>query len=71
MSTAFGICIFGLLLGLVYSLYESFVRHKELEVVLSRSIPYYKILGELGILGLLLFFAFLISLIIEKNHGKS
>jgi hypothetical protein len=62
MSTAFGMCILGLLLGMVYSLYESLAKHRDLWTVLSRSIPYYRILGALGIFGFILFFAFLLSL---------
>ena len=62
MSVAFGICIAGLILGMVYSLYESLARHRDLWMVLSHSIPYYRVLGGAGILGFLLFFAFLVSL---------
>jgi hypothetical protein len=36
--------------------------------VLSASIVYYKVLGALGILGMALFFAFLVSVAAEK-HG--
>ena len=71
MSTAFAICILGLLLGMLYSLYESFFRHQTLEFILSRSIPYYKALGLLGILGMLLFFVFLFFQISEKGNKKS
>jgi hypothetical protein len=69
MSTAFAACIFGLLLGMLYSLYESVFRHHDLESILSRSIPYYKALGLLGILGMLLFFVFLFFQIAGKG-GK-
>ncbi len=54
MSASFALCILGLLLGMLYSLYASFFRHQALESILSRSIPYYKALGILGIAGLLL-----------------
>jgi len=70
MSTAFAACILGLILGMLYSLYESFVLHKDLESILSRSIPYYKALGLLGILGMLLFFVFLVFQISGKGTNK-
>ena len=70
MSTAFAVCILGLILGMLYSLYESFVLHKDLETILSRSIPYYKALGLLGILGMLLFFVFLFFQIVGKGGKK-
>jgi hypothetical protein len=70
MSTAFTVCILGLILGMLYSLYESFVLHKDLESILSRSIPYYKALGLLGILGMLLFFVFLFFQMAEKGNKK-
>jgi len=59
MSASFALCILGLLLGILYALFESLLRHHDLESILSRSIPYYKFLGALGILGMLLFFVFL------------
>lgn len=70
MSTAFALCILGLILGMLYSLYESFFRHQALEAILSRSIPYYKALGLLGILGMLLFFVFLLFQMAEKGSKK-
>jgi hypothetical protein len=70
MSIAFALCILGLILGMLYSLYESFFLHKDLETILSRSIPYYKALGLLGILGMLLFFVFLFFQISEKGGKK-
>ncbi len=70
MSTAFAVCILGLILGMLYALYESFFRHKDLEIILSRSIPYYKALGLLGILGMLLFFVFLVFQIAGKGNKK-
>ena len=70
MSGAFAACILGLILGMLYSLYESFLRHKDLETILSRTIPYYKALGLLGILGMLLFFVFLF-LQISRKSGKN
>jgi hypothetical protein len=71
MSIAFAVCILGLLFGMLYSLYESFFVHKDLESILSRSIPYYKAFGLLGILGMLLFFVFLFFQISEKGGKKS
>jgi hypothetical protein len=70
MSTAFGICIFGLLFGLLYDLYAVFLRHRTFENVLGNSMPYYKTLGAVGIAGMLLFLALLVSLISTKDHGK-
>jgi hypothetical protein len=63
MSAAFAICILGLSVGMIYSLYESFVHHQELWPVLSRVVGFYRALGALGILGFVLFFAFLFSLL--------
>jgi len=71
MSTAFGICILGLLLGMGYYLYAVFVHNRTLENVLGNSIPYYKALGGIGLLGFALFFAFLISLMTKNKSGKS
>ncbi len=71
MSFVFAICILGLILGMLYSLYESFLLRKDLETILSRSIPYYKALGLVGILGMLLFFVFLFFQIAEKGSKKS
>jgi hypothetical protein len=70
MSIAFALCILGLILGMLYSLYESFFLHKDLETILSRSIPYYKALGLLGILGMLLFFVFLFFQMAGKDGKK-
>ena len=71
MSIAFAVCILGLILGMLYSLYESFFLHKALETILSRSIPYYKALGLLGILGMLLFFVFLFFQIAGKGQPQT
>ena len=71
MSISFAICILGLILGMLYSLYESFFRHQALEAILSSSIPYYKALGLLGILGMLLFLALLLFQISGKGGKKS
>ena len=70
MSAAFSICILGLIGGMLYDLCVVFLRHRTLESVLGNSIPFYKTLGALGIAGMLLFFAFLISLISKKDQGK-
>jgi hypothetical protein len=70
MSVAFGICILGLIGGMFYDLGVVCLRHRTLESVLGNSIPFYKTLGGLGIAGMLLFFAFLISLISKKDQGK-
>jgi len=67
MSSAFGICILGLIGGMLYDLGVVFLRHRTLESVLGNSIPFYKTLGGLGIAGMFLFFAFLVSLISKKG----
>ncbi len=71
MSVSFALCILGLVAGMLYSLFESFFRHKTLESILSRTIPYYKFLAALGILGMLLFFAFLLLQISTRHHDPS
>lgn len=70
MSAAFGVCILGLIGGMLYDLYVVFLRHRTLESVLGNSIPFYKTLGGLGIIGMILFFVFLFSLIVKDNQGK-
>ena len=70
MSTAFGIAALGLIAGMVYDLYLVSVRRVSLENVLGTSIAYNKILGGFGILGMLLFFAFLLSAIADKKQDR-
>jgi hypothetical protein len=70
MSSAFSICILGLIGGMLYDLCVVFLGHRTLESVLGNSIPFYKTLGGIGIAGMLLFFAFLISLVSRNNPGK-
>ena len=70
MSAAFAVCILGLIGGMLYDLYVVFLRHPTLENVLGNSIPYYKTLGGVGIVGMLLFFALLISLIVKNSQDK-
>jgi hypothetical protein len=70
MSTAFGIAALGLIAGLCYDLYLVSIRREQLENVLGTSIAYNKILGGFGILGMVLFFAFLSSAIIDKKQDK-
>jgi hypothetical protein len=67
MSTSLGIAAFGLLIGLLYDLTVVLFRHRQLENVLGNSTSYNKVLGGFGILGFLLFFAFLFSAIAEKR----
>ncbi len=69
MSTSFALCILGLIAGLLYSLFEFSLRHKTLESILSRTIPFYKFLGVVGILGMLLFFVFLLLQISGSNRN--
>jgi hypothetical protein len=66
MSAAFGICIFGLSLGMFYDLYAIYIMHRPSENILSNSIPYNEALGGIGVLGFALFLAFLVSLISKK-----
>jgi hypothetical protein len=68
MSTSFGIAALGLVVGLFYDLYVVSIRHGQLENALGKTITYNKILGGLGILGFLLFFAFIFSAIAEKKR---
>jgi hypothetical protein len=68
MSTAFAICVLGLVVGLVDYLSQVYI-HRTLENVMSNSITYNKALGGIGILGIILFFAFLLSLM-SKNHSE-
>jgi hypothetical protein len=70
MSIAFGVCIFGLVVGMVYYLCVVLVNHRTLENVLGNSIPFYKALGGIGIVGFILFFAFLLSLMGKNNSEK-
>jgi len=71
MSTSFALCILGLVAGMLYSLFESLHRHKTLESILSRTIPYYRFLAALGILGMLLFFVFLFLQISGRHRSPS
>jgi hypothetical protein len=70
MSTAFGIAALGLVVGMFYDLYLVSIRHVQFENVLGSSIAYNKILGGFGILGMILFFAFLLSAIADKKQDK-
>jgi hypothetical protein len=71
MSTAFAACILGLIAGMLYSLFEFSLRHKTLESILSHTIPYYKFLAAVGVLGMLLFFAFLLLQISGHRRNTS
>ena len=70
MSSAFGTAALGLIAGICYDLYLVSFRHVQLENVLGTSIAYNKILGGFGILGMVLFFAFLLSAIADKKQDK-
>jgi hypothetical protein len=60
----------GLVLGMVYCSFVVFAQHHALESVLSRTIPYFKTIGGLGILGMLCFFMFLLSEMTSKPNGN-
>ena len=71
MSFAFGICILGLVAGMAYYLCAVYLWHRTMESVLGNSIAYNKALGAVGILGFILFFAFLLSLVSKNNSRKA
>ena len=64
MSVAFGLCCVGLIGGMAYTLFFYFMGHKTLEQILGHSIPFYKSLGAIGILGFVFFLLFLMSSIL-------
>ena len=66
--TALGLSALGLILGMFFNLYVVLIRHAQLEAVLSATIPYYKAVGALGVLGMALFFAFLLSLMTSRQN---
>ena len=70
MSTSFGIAALGLVIGMCYELYLVSIRHVQLEKALGTSIAYNETLGGFGILGMILFFAFLLSAIADKKQDK-
>jgi len=70
MSISFGTAALGLVIGMFRDFYLVSVRHSQLENVLGNAIPYNKILGGFGILGMVLFFAFLFSAIADKKQDK-
>ena len=70
MSVCFGIAALGLVIGTCIDLYLVTKRHAQIENVLGNAIPYNKTLGGLGILGMVLFFAFLFSAIADKKQDK-
>ena len=70
MSKAFGLCILGLLAGMVYYLSAIYLAHRTLENVMGNLISFNKTLGVIGILGFILFFAFLFSLLSKNNNDK-
>ena len=70
MSASLGIAALGLVAGICYDLYLVSFRHVQFENVLGTSIAYNKILGGFGILGMVLFFAFLFSAIADKKQDR-
>jgi len=68
MSTAFTVCILGLVLGMLYYVGAVYFADRTLESVMRSSSLFNKILGSIGIVGMVLFFAFLLSLL-SKNHS--
>jgi hypothetical protein len=71
MSAAFALSALGLILGMLYDLYAVFLRQAQLESVLGHSIPYYKSVGGMGILGMVFFFIFLLSLMASRENRKN
>ncbi len=71
MSTSLTLSGLGLILGMLRTLYVVFLRHAPLESVLGNSIPYFKSVGALALLGMLLFFALLLSLLLRSNSKSS
>ena len=71
MSTVFAICICGVLADMLYYLGAVYFAHRTLESVMGGSIRFNEILGALGILGMLFFFAFLFSLMAGKTSKIS
>ncbi|HEY4979791.1 MAG TPA: hypothetical protein VII25_11540, partial [Candidatus Acidoferrum sp.] len=69
MSLTFGICILGLVAGMLYYLCAVYLWHRTLENVIGNSIIYNKTLGAIGVLGFILFLAFLVSLMAKNNSG--
>jgi hypothetical protein len=69
MSAAFGLCVLGLVAGMVYYLSAVYFRHRTFESVMGNIIPFNKALGGIGILGMILFFAFLFALM-SNNHSE-
>jgi hypothetical protein len=70
MSTAFGLCILGLIAGVVYFLGAVYFGHATFDHVMRNIIPYNKALGGIGILGMICFFVFLFSLMSKNHSGK-
>jgi hypothetical protein len=70
MASTFVVCAGGVIGGTLYSLYATYIRHHRFEAILNAGIPYYKVVGGIGVLGMLFFFAFLLSLISSRDKGK-
>jgi hypothetical protein len=71
MCVAFSICIFGLIGGIVYDLFDVFAHHHSLEFVLGNSIEFYMSLGAIGMFGFALFLALLVSAVSSKHKGAN
>ena len=69
MVSLFTICTGGVIGGMLYTLYAIYSKHRRFDAVLSASIPYYKVVGAIGVLGMLFFFVFIFSLI-SRNKGQ-
>jgi len=70
MSTAFGIAALGLVAGMCYDLYLVSIRHVQFENVLGTASRTIKLSVDFGILGMVLFFAFLLSAIADRKQDK-
>ena len=70
MASTFAVCSGGVIGGVLYALYSTYFKHRDLEAILNSAHLYNTVVGAIGVLGMLLFFAFLFSLISHKNKGN-
>jgi hypothetical protein len=70
MSTALLASGVGVFLGMIRAFYAVFANHQTIEFVLGNSIPYNKAMAKIGLLGFILFFVFLVSIVIKDSSDK-